>query len=467
MAAKMQKLIIFLLALGAAGAQAAAVERIRIEAPLVDPRTPEAQGQVTDLLDTMAGVANRLYAGRIECSRPEAGGSFDYSLSMIASLGKDNPSIVVRIKRLSDGTESAAYPWLGVPTPELPTLFAHAVFLLWGSLKGITQQSSLQPPLVIDELPAALISQYAYPWSLATRPNGNVLAALGVACVELDPALRVVSQPGKSLGENGIVSYALGVSVTPGGTVLLKPAQGSSLYRIDADSPAPRKLQTGVELAAAPFAALPDGGVLVVDSAARKAVKLTGRKRVDFPLFAGASEYIAFIGVSPDSTVWVYDYVLRAFRIYSSEGRLVDYVLPLVDPAKPLTPLAMTIAPDGSFIVLSNGQLLKFSRDGSLLWKLESLAGLEVEKLPASGSVAADWSRGIVYLSDTTGRRIIRLLDAGYCAQKGIHNPTEEKLASLLQGASPDEAANFSQAAALYRGRRLFSHGSRSLAEGP
>ena len=200
------------------------------------------------------------------------------------------------------------------------------------------------------------------------------------------------------------------------GTVLLKPAQGSSLYRIEADSAAPRKMQTGIELATAPVAALPDGGVLVVDPAARKAVKITGKKRQDFPLFANATEYIGFVGVGPDSTVWVYDYVLRAFRIYTTEGRLVDYVLPLVDPAKPLSPTAMTVGPDGSFIVLASGQLLEFSRDGSLTWKLESLAGLDVEKIPASGSVAADWSRGIVYLADTTrsphrqapGHRVLR-----------------------------------------------------------
>jgi tetratricopeptide (TPR) repeat protein len=446
----MQKLIIFLLALCAAGAQAAPVERIRLETPLVDPKTPEAQGQVSELLDTMAGVTNRLYAERIECARAEAGGTFDYSLSMIASLGQRGPSIVVRIKRLSDGAESTTYPWIGLPTPELPSLFAHAVFLLWSSLKGITQQASTQPPQPVDELPAALISQYAYPWSLATRPNGNILAALGTSCVELDPALRVVSEPGKSLGENGASNYAMGVSVTPGGTVLLKPAQGSSLYRIDADSTTPRKMQTGVELTTAPVVALPDGGVLVVDSPARKAVKIIGKNREDFPLFANATEYIGFVGVSPDSTVWVYDYVLRAFRIYTSEGRLVDYVLPLVDPAKPLAPVAMTIGPDGSFIVLSSGQLLKFSRDGSLVWKLESLAGLEVEKLPASGSVAADWSRGLVYLSDTAGRRIIRLLDVGYCAQKGIHDETEEKITALMRSANSDEASTLSQEAALY-----------------
>jgi len=445
----MQRLIpLFLLTALGAVAPAGAVDRIRIDPPLVNPRTPDAQSAAANLLDTMAGVVNRLYAQRIECARPEDGGTFDYAVALIASLGAENPTIVLRVKRVSDGKESVAYPWLGQPTAELPSLLAHAVFMLWSSFAPGGPQALSPAPQVVDELPAALLSQQAYPWSLATRPDGVIVAALGTSCVELSPSFSVVAEPGKSLAESGIVNYALGVTVTPGGTILLKPGQGSSLFRIETDSPQPRKVQTGIELAAAPFGVLPDGSVLVVDPAARKAIKISGKRRSDFPLFANPTEYIGFFGVSPDSTVWVYDYVLRAFRIYTSEGKLVDYVLPLVDPARPLAPLAMTIGPDGSFIVLSNRQLLKFARDGSLVWKLDTLAGLDTETLPASGSVAADWSRGLVYVSDTTGRRIIRLLDAEYCRQKGIHNPTIEKLAALRQAG--DETASLSQAAALY-----------------
>ena len=93
----MQKLIIIVLVLAgcAASAGAAAVQRIRLDAPLVNPPTTEAQGQAADLLDAMAGVANRLYGDRIQCAKAEAGGSFDYSLSLIAILGPDNPSVVM------------------------------------------------------------------------------------------------------------------------------------------------------------------------------------------------------------------------------------------------------------------------------------------------------------------------------------------------------------------------------------
>lgn len=439
---------LLLLALCALPAFSAPAERIRIDAPLVAPKTAETRELVRDLLDSMAGVVNRLAAGRLEVASADAGGAFDYSLSLIASLEGDSPSIVMRLTRLSDKAESAAYPWLGRPTPELASLLAHAVFLLWGSFTGYPQ--GVQPPTVVDELPTALVSQYAYPWALALAPDGSLLAALGTGCAMMDHSFRVLSEPGKSLGENGAASYAIGVSVTPAGTILLKPAQGSSLYRIDPDAAAPRAMKTGIELAAAPFAALPDGGVLVVDSAARKAVKIMGKKRIDFPLFANASEYISFLGVSPDSTVWVYDYVLRAFRIYTTEGRLADYVLPLVDPAKPLTPVAVTIGPDGTFIVLSAGGLFEFSRDGSLVWKLDAFQGLDVEKLPASGSVTADWSRGLVYVADTTGRRIVKLLDTAWCARKGIRNPMEEKLVALRTSASADDPSTLSEAARLY-----------------
>jgi len=427
---------------------AAGPDRIRIEAPLVDPKTPENQELVAGLLDSTAGLANRLSPGKVEVSRPDAGGAYGYSLKLIASLATDSPSIVMRITRLSDNAESAAYPWLGRPTPELPTLLARAVLLLWGSFAGYPTGS--QPPAVVDELPTALVSQYAYPWSVAIGGNGALLAALGSGSVVMDHAFRVVAEPARNLADAGVPVTIIGGAVTPAGTILLKPAQGSSLYRIEPDASAPRKMQTGVELAAAPFAALPDGGVLVVDSAARKAVKIMGRKRADFPLFASASEYISFLGVSPDSTVWVYDYVLRAFRVYTIEGRLVDYVLPLVDPSKPLTPTAVTIGPDGTFVVLSSGSLLEFSRDGSLVWKVDSFAGLDVEKIPAAGSVAADWSRGLLYVADTTGRRIVKLLDRAYCARKGIRNELEEKLVSLQAGAGSDQAAAFAQAARLY-----------------
>ena len=428
-----------------------AAERIRIEAPLMDPQTPAATKAVEELLEKTTAVSARLNGASIELAAGAAQGRATYSLGVVAALGKDNPAIVLTLKRLSDGAQSAPYSWLGAITPELPTLLARAVFLQWAVFTGFSSPAATEPPVLVGELPAALIQQYAYPWTLAVRGNGNLLAALGTSCVELDRSFRVVGEPGKSLGDAGPNSYAIGLSLTPGDTVVLKPAQGRDLWRVAPGSPSPQKLATGLEVVTLPFAALPDGSVILADSTARKAYRIgAGRKRQEVPLFANSYEYIAWFGVGPDGTIWIYDYVLKAFRIVTPEGAIADYMLPLVDPARPLTPLSISIGPDGSSVVLASGQLAKFLRDGTLVWRLDSIPGAEMENLPTSGSVAVDWARGLVYVADTTGRRIVKLLDRAFCRQKGIRNELEEKLVSVRSKRSVDEAAALAEEAALY-----------------
>jgi tetratricopeptide (TPR) repeat protein len=432
-----------------------AADRIRIETPLVDPATPEAKKAVDSLLEQTAAVCSRLNGASIELAPAAPQLRASYSLAVTAVVGKDSPAIVLTMTRLSDGSQSAPYSWVGGIRPELPTLLARAVFLQWRTFTGLASPAETEPPVVAAELPAALVSQYAYPWTLAARANGNILAALGTSCVELDSTFRVVSEPGKSLGEGGFNSFAIGLALTPGDTVILKPAQGRDLWRVPPGSTTPQKLPTGMEVVTVPLAALPDGSVLLADSTARKAYRVAaGKKRVEVPLFSNSYEYIAWLAVAPDGTVWVYDYVLKAFRIMTPDGAVADYMLPLVDPAKPLAPVSIAIAPDGSSVVLSSGQLSKFLRDGTQVWHMDSLPGADVENLPASGSVAVDWSRGLIYVSDTTGRRIVQLVDRAYCRQKGIRNEMQEALLAARGRRAKDEAAALAEEAALFEAAR-------------
>lgn len=432
-----------------------AAEKIRIEAPLIDPATPETKKALAELLEQTAAVSSRLNGASIELSPAAAQPRAAYSLGVTAVLGKDSPAIVLTMTRLSDGAQSTPYSWLGSIRPELPTLLARAVFLQWSTFTGFASPAATEPPVLTAELPAALLQQYAYPWTLAARANGNILAALGTSCVELDSAFRVVAEPGKSLGEGGFSSYAIGLSLTPGDTVILKPAQGRDLWRVTPGSSQPQKLPTGLEIVTSPIAALPDGSVLLVDSIARKAYRVAaGRRRVEVPLFSNSYEYIAWLGVAPDGTIWVYDYVLKAFRIMTAEGAIADYMLPLVDPARPLSPVSIAIAPDGSSVVLASGQMAKFLRDGTPVWRMDSLPGAEAESLPASGSVAVDWSRGLIYVADTTGRRIIQLLDTAYCRQKGIRNDMQEALVAVRAKRAKDEPAALAEEAALFESAR-------------
>jgi len=176
------------------------VDGIRLEEPLVDPGTPEMKKAVAELLEQTAAVSARLNGASIGLSSdPQARAT--YALSVTAALRSESPAIVVILKRLSDGAQSAPYSWLGPIKPELPTLLARAVFLQWSTFTGLSSPAATEPPVVVAELPAALIQPYAYPWALAAHSDGRIVAALGTSCVELDHALRVVAEPGKSLAE--------------------------------------------------------------------------------------------------------------------------------------------------------------------------------------------------------------------------------------------------------------------------
>ncbi len=156
------------LLLAATAVAALAADRIRIERPLVDPATAETRQAVDALLEQAAAVSARLNGASIELF-PAAQGRAVYTLSVTAVLKSDNPAVVVTMRRLADGAESAPWSWLGRISPELPTLLARAVFLQWKTFTGLTSAAATEPPVVTAELPAALVQQYAYPWALAAR----------------------------------------------------------------------------------------------------------------------------------------------------------------------------------------------------------------------------------------------------------------------------------------------------------
>jgi tetratricopeptide (TPR) repeat protein len=446
---KLKRSLVSLVLLAALAGAIGAAERIALEAPLLDPDTSETRALVGGMLEQAASAVDRLYSADITLSLAGSAGRPDYSLSIVASFSGETPTMVVRMKRQSDGAEAPSYPLMGAVTPETPALLARAVYLLWSSYRTYLSGGLVEPPVLVDELSTELVSPLATPLSLTTRPgSGSLVAAFATLCVEFDSTLRVIDEPGKKLRESGSYTFAGAVSSTPAGTLLLKPTTGRDLYRINPGDPEPRKVPVGSELSTMLFTALPDGNALFIDMVGRKAFRTQGRKKVELGLFSAPWASITAVAASPDGTVWVYDVLQKGIRIYTPEGAPVDSVLPLSDPAVPLSPTSLSVGTDGSFVLLSAGLLLKFSRDGKPVWRMDRIPGAEDESLPRAGSVAVDWSRGIIYLADMTGRRIVKLLDRAYCRQRGISNPMEEKLVALSGRA--DEEAALAERARLY-----------------
>ena len=107
-----------------------AAEKILIGRLLTDPQTAAASAAAADLMEQVASLANRLFAASIQVSPDSTGGKADYTLSLVLSQNKDNPSAVLSLARAADENASVTYPYLGVLTPEVPSILANGVFLL-------------------------------------------------------------------------------------------------------------------------------------------------------------------------------------------------------------------------------------------------------------------------------------------------------------------------------------------------
>jgi tetratricopeptide (TPR) repeat protein len=427
-----------------------AAERVTVARPLVSPEGGDARGRVDDLLDRSSAAINRLHGDSIRAAGPQEGG--DYTLATVASVDKDNTTVVITLIRTSDGEKSPPLTWYAPASPEQPLWLARAVYLLWSSFRSFRDGAAVDPPVFVDELPGALLSPLMPPMGIAAEPNGNIAIALLMSCVELDPALRPVGAPGSGLEEKGVPYYAGGVSATPGGSLFLKPNGGRDLYRFQPGGAAPQRIPTGLELASIYYwTALADGSALLVDSTNRKAWRVApGRRRAELALFPNPSSWPTAWAAGADGTIWVYDPLLKGVRIFTAEGTPADILLPLVDPARSLVPTAMAVGPDGSFLMLSAGHLLKFRRDGAMLWEMASMPGSDQETLPAAAAIAVDWSRGTIYLADMVGKRIIKLLDRAYCRDKGIHADLEEKILAARAKNASNGAAAEAEAARIY-----------------
>jgi tetratricopeptide (TPR) repeat protein len=438
---------VLILALGIAASLPAA-DRILLGRIITDPQTTEAASAARELIDKAASLANRLSDGRIEVLAESPQGS-SYTLSTVLSLSASTPSVTITLGSASDESRSQSFTAITGISPEVPAILARGILLLWTSLRGSLDQGMQEPPTYVDELPAELIAPNSFPMGASVLPQGNLVVALGVSCVELDPTMRLVSRIATGLYDAGLYAYAYGVSTTPAGTLYLKPGTGRDVYKLIQGAREPQRIGLGLDLVTASLLALPDGSLFYLDSMKKQALRIQGRQRTEFKVFATQWSSISATAIGP-GTIWMYDPLMKGIRIFTAEGNPVDFVLPLVNPDAPLSPYSLSVGPDGSFVIFSYGQVARFRRDGSIAWRMTGLQGAPQEALPASGTLCVDWSRGIIYLTDAMSRSIVKLIDRAWCREKGIKNEFEEKVIALRANRRADELASLLGTAKLY-----------------
>ena len=466
--------ILALTLLAAALDPAAAVDRLVVDMPLVAPPEAEGGGRVLALVEKAVVLANRLYGPRIEVVPPGTAVPGGYRVAIVAALGED-PVLAVSMKppaqeppaqvSTSRGSGTMSFALMGPPGAETVHYLARVLFLLWASDQDSLSRPRGEPPRLLDELPVDALADSLLPGvgaalvplSVAVSGQGTVLVGLSALAVELDRAFRILGQPGRSLLEEGAGGFAQSLTVTPEGTTYLKASMGGVIYRVAAA--APQEAPGTIRLTGNPYgplAALPDGSVALLDTMGRRLWRIEGERLREVPLAVGPHAWPTAMAAGPEGTLWIYYPVERRIRVYAPGGELLDSVLPLMDYYRPIEAAAMAVYPDGRFLFYGRQGLWCFDRSGLPLWHLEELPALypggSAENLPQPATLAVDPQVGLIYLADSTGRRILQLLDLQYCRDVGIEPGRELRLLELneTQRLSPGDAEATAAKAQLY-----------------
>ena len=418
--------------------------RILIEEIAVHLETVENRALVERIVRKSVQMANSLYGQHFAVGRLGYGSATeirndDLVLSIMFLLS-EHETIMLQMNYSNDSDNEVYYPIFGLPDKHTTAFIADIMFYLWSSHNDFLIRDLQEPPLYVDELPTLALTSRIYdlplsnlrPLALTVKPDGNLLVGFSFLALELDTAFRLQGQPGRTLYEEGIHDYASSVSITPAGTLFFKPAAGRDIYRLVEGAIRPPRISTGMDVTG-PFSALPDGSVVLLDPLTKKSVKVSGRERREMNLATNPDSYATIIAAGPQGNMWLYDPLEIRVRIHTPQGEIVDTILPLmprggyyksesgVGKAMGKTPISMAVYRDGRFLLYYSGgardsELWCFERSGIPLWRLDSLPGPdgEGEPLPTIAEVAVDSERGLIYLADPGGGRLIKLIDASY-----------------------------------------------------
>lgn len=452
---------------------------ILLEPPMIHPATDSNREFIEETLVEAAYFIETVYDGRISlggrwlesagyayyAGRESRGGGHGgpskggYTLRVNAVNEEDSRVVSLSMVRNSDGKEAEPVSFFGPWEPGMGADFGRSVFYLWGAIDEFSAFEGIDPPVYVDEfaagaIPAARLpvqSVQVYPYSLAMGREGRLFVGGNSLALEMDRYFRILGFPGKSLVEQGNYSYAFGVDTTPGGTVFFMPSTGGEIYSFVPGAGRPRRIRTSIS-GAAGFTVLPDGSPFVVDSNQKRAFLFKGRERIEFDIFPTEYSYITAVTAGPSGNIWVKDTMDRHIRIYSPEGTLVDSLIPLADSQELSGTRGIAVFQNGDFLLLSPQGLSRFRRNGEPMWSIDAIPSPEGGGFTTVMDVAVDSETGLVYLSDYTGRRIIKLLDRTYARNRRADTDFEEELLRINEAlrADPYDTGALERKAVLY-----------------
>lgn len=428
-------------------------DTIYVEKPVIYPDTGEYRRYITSVLQDAAFYIETVYKGDVILTgsvfnpvsdtttgsgrgraNEQTAANADFIMTVNAVNQPQSTVVSLNLVRKSDGKSAEPFTFLGEWVEGQGDYYGRSIYYMWASIFDFALGLETEPPDYVDEFPMDMIPKTAmpvanaqlYPYSLAIGNNGNVVVAGNSLAIEFDRYFRILGFPGKRLVEEGNYTYAYGTGVTPGGTLYFRPSTGSDVYIFYPGTDRPRRLRTGFSGAGA-FTVLPDGSAVLVDGVGRRAMRFAGRERIELDIFPQEYSYVTAVCAGPEGNIWVKDSMDKHIRIYSPEGKLLNGILPMTANQDLSGVRAMTVYKNGDFILLSPTSLMKFTKTGLPLWKIQEIPSPDRINFMQVMDVEVDSLRGLIYLTDLSGRRIFKLLDRNYTRSDRIAAPEESR----------------------------------------
>ncbi len=403
-----------------------ALDNLAFEIQMIVPETSENRETVKNLLLNAGARASKIYGNYIFA---DIKGNFqveaDYTVQIMAVLEESSPVLVVTFANNGSG-ETATQSLMGKITPDTSTYLSDIIFKLWAGLNPQAIVSTEKGLEFLEEVPAKYIVEsvisgsagYSAASSIAVKEDGNLIVGMNSYCFEINEDFNVLSRLGKDLLEEGNYTFAAGVSVTPGGTIYMKPSMGRNIYRAVEGISRSQRIRAGIEVTG-PIAVLNNGVIILLDLSARKFVRIDGNKRGNIDLNLGPYTYVMAIAAGPEGNLWIFDPTEQRIKVYSDNGNFINSIIPVGLSGEVLSPLSMAVYKNGSILLYSSGNIYKLNKEGILMWKMDGYNFRNYENFPMTPlSIAIDSVNGYVYLADFSGNRILKFFDPDHMAEK-------------------------------------------------
>lgn len=394
-------------------APALVAESILINEPVLGVPSREVETFLDAQFVRAAAAAQDTYGGltvgydgfqkRLSVSQPSV------RIDVVATDSGGQTVLVLNASNDSGGNEAFAYqlPWHDALYREIAAMI--------GYFNAVLGEQSQRPESEVvyfqdfhtdfianGDLPVGSIVQ---PYSVTSR-DGNLLVASGTFVLETDRYFREQAKIG--LGSDVPGYWAMHVGATPAGTIAAASAAQGGIVKLVPGIPSPYRFQTRNPVMN--FALGSDGTAFTLDM--QQSFLRFGSDGAG-PLDLGLPEgtFVSFMAAGPENTLMVWEPTMRSVLIFDSEGTRVGMVVPHVPFDVALGMKHFQPYENGDILAVFNDRIMRFARDGSVVWELLADDVPEIGGLMLFTEAHLEPSDGTIYLLSIQSKRIVQLID--------------------------------------------------------